>query len=61
MSSRLKHKVQDMRLEDRRTVKTEQPAVTKERIRRRAHQLYLARGQKPVDPLHDWLQAEEEL
>jgi len=31
------------------------------RIRRRAHQLYLARGEKPGHDLDDWLQAEREI
>lgn len=32
-----------------------------ERIRRRAHELYLQRGQRPGSPLQDWLQAESEI
>lgn len=32
-----------------------------ERIRRRAHELYLQRGQQPGSPLQDWLQAEGEI
>jgi hypothetical protein len=32
-----------------------------ERIRRRAYELYLQRGNQPGSELDDWLQAEEEL
>lgn len=32
-----------------------------ERIRRRAHQLYLQRGSSPGSELDDWLQAEKEV
>ncbi len=32
-----------------------------ERIRQRAHELYLQRGQRPGSPLQDWLQAEGEI
>ena len=32
-----------------------------ERIRMRAHQLYIERGSEPGSELDDWLQAEEEI
>jgi len=32
-----------------------------ERIRRRAHQIYLTHGAKPGSDLDDWLQAEREI
>ena len=32
-----------------------------ERIRRRAYELYLRRGNQPGSDLNDWLQAEEEI
>jgi hypothetical protein len=32
-----------------------------ERIRRRAYELYLQRGNEPSSELDDWLQAEEEI
>lgn len=35
--------------------------VEKERIRRRAHEIYVQRGQKPGLALQDWLQAEREV
>jgi hypothetical protein len=35
--------------------------VTDEQVRRRAHEIYLARGGKPGNPIQDWLQAEKEL
>jgi hypothetical protein len=35
--------------------------MLEERIRQRAHQLYLARGERPGHDLDDWLQAEREL
>ena len=31
------------------------------RIRERAHELYLLRGNEPGSPLEDWLQAEHEI
>ncbi len=34
---------------------------TEEQIRRRAYQIYMARGCTPGDPMADWLQAEREL
>jgi hypothetical protein len=34
---------------------------TTEAIRERAYQIYLTRGDRPGDPLSDWLQAEREL
>lgn len=36
-------------------------AVDKERIRRRAHEIYVQRGQQPGSALQDWLQAEREI
>jgi hypothetical protein len=42
----------------------ESPAVTqplKERIRRRAYELYIARGGQSGSDLDDWLQAEKEI
>lgn len=36
-------------------------AVDKERIRRRAHEIYVQRGQKQGLALQDWLQAEREI
>jgi len=38
----------------------EQPSV-EERIRKRAHELYLQRGNQPGSDLDDWLQAEKEI
>ncbi len=32
-----------------------------DRIRRRAHELYLKRGQQPGSALEDWLRAEDEI
>jgi hypothetical protein len=32
-----------------------------DRIRRRAHELYVMRGDRPGSQLDDWLQAEEEI
>ena len=32
-----------------------------ERVRQRAHRLYLKRGDKPGSPLDDWLRAEQEI
>jgi Protein of unknown function (DUF2934) len=32
-----------------------------ERIRRRAHELYVRRGKEPGSELDDWLQAEQEI
>jgi len=32
-----------------------------EQIRRRAYEIYLARGDAPGDPVADWLQAEQEV
>ena len=61
MSIGSKQKAQGMWLGDQHAVKTAQPKITEEQIRRRAYQLYLARGKKPGDPLRDWLQAEKEL
>jgi hypothetical protein len=34
---------------------------TEERIRRRAHELYVERGNESGSELDDWLQAEEEI
>ena len=61
MSVSSKHKAQGMWLGGQPAVRTDQPKITEEQIRRRAYQLYLARGKKPGDPLRDWLQAEKEL
>ncbi len=61
MSIGSKQKAQGMWLGDQRAVKTEEPRVSEELIRRRAYQLYLARGEKPGGALRDWLQAEKEL
>lgn len=36
-------------------------AVDKERIRRRAHEIYVQRGRQPGLSLQDWLQAESEI
>ncbi|MBN2448004.1 MAG: DUF2934 domain-containing protein [Phycisphaerae bacterium] len=35
--------------------------ITEEQIRRRAYEIYCARGCRPGDPDHDWHQAEAEL
>lgn len=35
--------------------------ISEEQIRRRAYEIYLARGRTPGDPVADWLQAEREL
>ncbi|GMV26043.1 MAG: hypothetical protein AMXMBFR58_20740 [Phycisphaerae bacterium] len=35
-------------------------ADPRERIRRRAYEIYLARGNRPGDAMSDWLQAERE-
>jgi hypothetical protein len=35
--------------------------LTKEKIRRRAYQIYMKRGRRPGRELNDWLQAEYEL
>ena len=35
--------------------------MLEERIRRRAHQIYLSRGEEPGNDLEDWLQAEREI
>ncbi len=61
MSISLKQTGQSVRLAAQPGVRTDQPKVTEEQIRRRAYQLYVARGKKPGDPLRDWLQAEKEL
>ncbi len=61
MSRRSKHKAQGMWLGNQHAVKTEHPTVTEEQIRHRAYELYLARGEKPGDPVQDWVQAEKEL
>ena len=61
MSKHSKHKAHGLWLDSQHAVKTEEPMVTEEQIRRLAYQLYLARGKKPGDPLRDWLQAEKEL
>lgn len=37
------------------------PVPTKQQIRERAYQIYLARNGRPGDPTTDWLQAEREL
>jgi hypothetical protein len=34
---------------------------TEEEIRKRAYEIYLARGARPGNPLQDWLRAEAEL
>ncbi len=38
-----------------------QSVPIEEQIRRRAYEIYLARGAVPGDPMKDWLQAEREL
>jgi len=45
----------------RQAAKTDPPVATDEQIRRRAYEIYLARGGKPGDPVKDWLQAKQEL
>ena len=35
--------------------------LLEERIRRRAHEIYLSRGAQPGSELDDWLQAEREI
>jgi Protein of unknown function (DUF2934) len=44
---------------------TESPAIktepTLEKVRQRAYELYLFRGDRPGDALDDWLEAEREL
>ena len=35
--------------------------ITEEQIRRRAYEIYCARGCRAGDPDHDWYQAEAEL
>lgn len=45
-----------------RAAKTEsKPSPDGEAIRRRAHELWLDRGDKPGSALDDWVRAEEEL
>jgi hypothetical protein len=39
---------------------TETPSL-EERIRQRAYELYLERGEQPGSDVDDWLQAEEEI
>ncbi len=48
-------------LEGRQAAKADTSVITEEQIRRRAYEIYLARGGKPGDPLQDWLQAKREL
>jgi len=47
------------------TTRVKEPAPEtlplEERIRRRAHELYVQRGNEPGSELEDWLQAEEEI
>ena len=43
------------------TIKTPPPPPTPEAIRRRAHEIFLARGNAPGSELMDWLKAEREL
>lgn len=40
---------------------TPETACLQDRIRHRAHELYLKRGAGPGSPLEDWLRAEEEI
>jgi len=37
------------------------PIGTEEKIRRRAHEIYLERGKQPGHALDDWLEAEAEV
>ena len=37
------------------------PSSKEERIRKRAYELYLARGREPGKELEDWLRAEQEI
>jgi hypothetical protein len=47
---------------ERQTQQTAQgQRETEQFIRRRAHELYLSRGQQPGHEMDDWLQAEREL
>ncbi len=43
------------------TERTPTAQPTQEQIRIRAHQIFLARGGTPGNPVSDWLQAEQEL
>lgn len=43
------------------TMEADGPRPTQEQIRKRAHEIFLARNGKPGDPVADWLQAEREL
>ncbi|MGB9625457.1 MAG: DUF2934 domain-containing protein, partial [Phycisphaerae bacterium] len=61
MSRHSKWKMQEVRSDRPHAVRAELPTVTEEQIRRRAYELWLARGRKPGDPVRDWLQAEREL
>jgi hypothetical protein len=45
----------------RQAAVAEVPGLSDEQIRRRAHEIYLARKGKPGDAMQDWLQAEKEL
>ena len=45
----------------RGTPKAGQAVFTKDQVRRRAYELFLARGDTPDDALGDWLRAEREL
>jgi hypothetical protein len=45
----------------RRIVDKQKTAITKEQIRQRAYEIFLARGATPGNELLDWLEAESEL
>ena len=49
------------RRKSRGITKADQAAFTDEQIRRRAYEIYLARGRASGDELGDWLQAKKEL
>jgi hypothetical protein len=61
MSRTSKYRTKGAGLGEQRAVKSDPLLATEEQIRRRAYELYLARGGKPGDALRDWLQAENEL
>jgi hypothetical protein len=50
-----------LQFENKPTNKTPVSPPSAEEIRRRAHQIFLARGGVPGKELDDWLQAEHEL
>lgn len=45
----------------RKRIKKIDPKKLEEEIRKRAHEIFLARGEAEGDALSDWLQAEKEI